>query len=239
MVSLVILGFAATGAGLPGVQIAQRFQLLVEAGLFHLRFNFRARKALAEQLGAVGDAPGGERGEHGVQFQFAHVDFIERVRSGVVVRQVVGLFLIGDECGHAFEEKIEIVGAEGSIISVIVGAPGFERLEDFAQSTFGVAAAAKGMAVPRPMPASKVIIARTLSSSARCAFKYSNEPMVPCSSPLKRTKRMVRRGRSPVALMARAASMTSAALQPLSSAPVPNSQESRCAPRMTASSGFS
>src|SRR5256885_15326388 len=40
---------------------------------------------------------------------------------------------------------------------------------------------------------------------------------------------MVRRGRSPVALMARAASITSAALQPLSSAPVPSSHESRCA----------
>jgi hypothetical protein len=43
----------------------------------------------------------------------------------------------------------------------------------------------------------------------------------------------------PVALIARAASMTRAALQPSSRAPVPRSQESRCAPRMTASSGFS
>src|SRR2546422_7499289 len=50
---------------------------------------------------------------------------------------------------------------------------------------------------------------------------------------------MVPRGRRPVAAMARAASITSAALQQLSSAPVPSSQESRCAPRITTSSGFS
>ena len=56
---------------------------------------------------------------------------------------------------------------------------------------------------------------------------------MPCSSPLKSTKRMVRRGNRPVALMARAASITIAALQPLSSAPVPSSHESRWAPRMT------
>ena len=48
-----------------------------------------------------------------------------------------------------------------------------------------------------------------------------------------------RRGFSPDALIARKASITSAALQPLSSAPVPSSQESRCAPRTTYSSGFS
>src|ERR1700739_3683895 len=50
---------------------------------------------------------------------------------------------------------------------------------------------------------------------------------------------MVRWGVTPDALIARSASITSAALQPLSRAPVPSSQESRCAPRMTNSSGAS
>src|SRR2546430_14073612 len=57
--------------------------------------------------------------------------------------------------------------------------------------------------VTRPIPESYVIIARILSSSARCAFTYSNEPIVPCSSPLKSAKRIVRRGKSPVALIGR------------------------------------
>ena len=55
-------------------------------------------------------------------------------------------------------------------------------------------------------------------------------------------KRTVRRGRSPrlaSAASARATSSTSATLQPLSSAPRPRSQLSRCAPRMTTSSGLS
>ena len=50
--------------------------------------------------------------------------------------------------------------------------------------------------------------------------------------------RIVRLGTIPEALIARNASTTKAALQPLSSAPVPSSHESRCAPRMTNSSGF-
>src|ERR1051325_10065673 len=50
---------------------------------------------------------------------------------------------------------------------------------------------------------------------------------------------MVRRGRTWEALIARRVSTTRAALQPLSRAPVPSSQESRCAPTMTNSSGFS
>src|SRR5271157_3178358 len=52
-------------------------------------------------------------------------------------------------------------------------------------------------------------------------------------------KRMVRFGRTPAGLIARSESMTSAALHPLSSAPVPSSQESRCAPMITISFGSS
>ena len=49
---------------------------------------------------------------------------------------------------------------------------------------------------------------------------------------------MERRGIVPEAWITRAASITIATLQPLSSAPVPKSHESRCAPSRTNSSGF-
>src|ERR1035438_4421659 len=60
---------------------------------------------------------------------------------------------------------------------------------------------------------------------------------MPCSSPVNSTNRMVRRGFTPISRILRAASITITALTPLSSAPVPRSHESRCAPSSTISSG--
>src|SRR6266576_1797732 len=62
---------------------------------------------------------------------------------------------------------------------------------------------------------------------------------MPSSSPANRMNRIVRRGFKPDALIVRSASTTKAALHPLSRAPVPSSHESRCAPRITNSSGRS
>ena len=92
---------------------------------------------------------------HGVQLQFAHVHFVERVRRGVIIRQVVGLFLVGHERRHAFEHEIEIVGAEGSVVGVIVRAPGFQRLQHFAHARFDVAAATQR--IPRDAADARVI----------------------------------------------------------------------------------
>src|ERR1700741_3812015 len=88
------LWLAAARAPLPGVPIAKQFELLVKAGFFDENVEFGARKALAERFGAVGDAPGSQCRDHGVQFQFAHIHLIQGVRSGVIIWQVVGLFLI-------------------------------------------------------------------------------------------------------------------------------------------------
>src|SRR5260370_12758609 len=79
------LRLAAARAALPGVPVTKQFELLVEAGFFDENIKFGARKALAERFGAVGDSPGCQCGEHGVQLQFAHVHFVQRVRSGVIV----------------------------------------------------------------------------------------------------------------------------------------------------------
>ena len=94
--------------------------------------------------------------------------------------------------------------------------------------------------VVRPVPRSTVTIATVRSSSPRCRRTCANEPRKPASSPVNSTKRSVRRGGWVLASAAicRAASITSATLQPLSSAPWPRSQLSRCAPRITNCSGF-
>src|SRR6266704_610029 len=73
------LRLAAARAVLPGVPITKQFELLVEAGLLDKNIQFGARKPLAERFGAVGDSPGRHSGYHGVQFQLAHIDLVQRV----------------------------------------------------------------------------------------------------------------------------------------------------------------
>src|SRR5260370_17416882 len=110
------LWLAATRGALPGVPVTKQFELLVKASLFDEELEVGARKALAERFSSVGDSPGRQRREHGVQFQLPHIHLIQSVRSGVIIRQVVGLFLIGHQRRHALEQEIKIVRTERSII---------------------------------------------------------------------------------------------------------------------------
>src|SRR4029077_19251256 len=73
------LGLSAARAALPGIPIAEQFELLVEAGFLDESLEFGPRKALAKRFGAVSDSPGCQRGERGVQLQFAHVHLVQRV----------------------------------------------------------------------------------------------------------------------------------------------------------------
>jgi hypothetical protein len=58
---------AAADAFLPIVPKTHGLHLLVEAGFFHEGFEFGAGQALAERNEAIGESPGGERGDGGVQ----------------------------------------------------------------------------------------------------------------------------------------------------------------------------
>src|SRR5216110_351419 len=127
-------------AALPRVPITKQLELLVEAGFFHENIEFRPRKTFPEWFGAVRDSPGRQRGEHGMQLQFAHIDLVQRVRSGMIIRQIVGLFLICYQRRYAFEHEVKIVRTERGVIGVIVRAPGFQRLERFPYARFDVAA---------------------------------------------------------------------------------------------------
>ena len=74
---------------------------------------------------------------------------------------------------------------------------------------------------------------------ARAPSRSAFPPARPFSSLAKSTTRIVRRGCGESAAICRAASITIPQPAPSSIAPVPRSQESRCAPRRTISSGFS
>src|SRR6266446_919418 len=90
-----------------------------------------------------------------------------------------------------------------------------------------------------PVPVSWTSTPEIFGSSSLCAFTYAREPFKPCSSPVNSTNRIVRFGFAPTFCKARAAASTAIDPVPLSVAPVPRSQESRCAPMITNSSGFS
>src|SRR4051794_23544546 len=71
---------------------------------------------------------------------------------------------------------------------------------------------------------------------AKCFVTYALEPYRPCSSPVQRATRIVRRGWRLAARRIRTASITAAQPAPLSVAPVPECQLSRWAPSITISS---
>jgi hypothetical protein len=62
---------------------------------------------------------------------------------------------------------------------------------------------------------------------------YAADPSSPCSSPAHRANRMVRFGCTLRPARMRAASMTTTLPAPLSAAPSPATQLSKCAPAMT------
>ncbi len=103
----------------PRFPVAENLHLLIHAGFFQQSFNFRARKPLAERLGAVGDSPCGHGRERRVQLQFADVHLVECVGLRVIIGEIVCFLLVGDQSRHAFEKEIKIVGAERSVGSVI------------------------------------------------------------------------------------------------------------------------
>ena len=68
----------------------------------------------------------------------------------MVVGEVVGFLLIGDEGGEAFDEEVEMVGAGLGVSGEAIYVPGIERFEDFAHGRGDVGAAAQGITLARP-----------------------------------------------------------------------------------------
>src|SRR5579859_5473871 len=73
------LWLAAPRAALPLLPITQEAHLFVQTCLFDQGVEFGAGEALANWLGAVGDTPDCQRGDHRVYFQLALVHFVESV----------------------------------------------------------------------------------------------------------------------------------------------------------------
>ena len=179
------------------------------------------------------------RGFGNVLLQLRQIDFVEGIGHGVVVEQVVVFLLIGNEGGHALQHKIKVVGAPARIGGEGCRVELFQRSYQGGGGIHDVATSAERKASDPSDTGVENHDCDGLVQLRVVGNGVGLEPTMPSSSPEKRIKRMVRRGRKPDALMARSTSITSAALHPLSSAPVPNSHESRCAPSTTNSSGFS
>ncbi len=98
------LGFAAAGAALPCVPVAQQLELLIEASFFDEDIEFGAGEALAERGGAVGNP--------------TTICFTPCSRTSSRSRRMSSLRLMrsmvlrgcgGIERGNAFEQEVEIV----------------------------------------------------------------------------------------------------------------------------------
>src|SRR6266851_1116297 len=130
--------FPSASAAFPALPVAPLLHFFVEPGVFEEALHFRARKTLAKGLGTIGNAPDGYSGQRGVDLQLANIDFVEGVRRGVIIRQVVCLILLSDKSRNAFQEKVPIVRSDIAVQRVVRNIPGIERLQNLAQPIFDV-----------------------------------------------------------------------------------------------------
>src|SRR5690348_1482391 len=113
-------------AALPRRPHAHQLHRIVQMGFVQKLPDLDTILAGAEALGSVGDSH-----HHGCCLryflaQIAQVNLVVSVRHGVVVLHVVGLVLVGDQSGHAFQKKIEVVGAHVRILGHLGHAHGAE-----------------------------------------------------------------------------------------------------------------
>ena len=74
----------------------------------------------------------------------AEIDFVEGVGHGVIVKQVVVFFLIGDERRHSFQKKIEVVGAPSGVGGERSGVELFQWRNQSRHRIHHIAASAQG-----------------------------------------------------------------------------------------------
>src|SRR5579862_2431291 len=78
-------------------------------GFVESLFNFGVMETRAGSLGSVRESNGEDAGFYHMLPQFRQVDFVESVRHGVIVQQIVRLFLIRNECWNAFQKEVEVI----------------------------------------------------------------------------------------------------------------------------------
>src|SRR6266852_4172422 len=138
--------FPSASAVFPALPVTLLLHFFLEPGVFEEALHFRARKTLAKGLGTIGDAPDGHRGQRGIDFQLANIDFVEGVRRGVIIRQVVCFILLSHKSRNAFQQKVPIVGANVAVERVVRDIPGIERLQNLAHSVFDISATGERVA---------------------------------------------------------------------------------------------
>ena len=173
-------------------------------------------------------------------FQLRHVDLVVGVGGGVIVLEVVGFGLLGDQRRHAFQQKIVVVRAPLHVVGLqFLHAKLLKRSDHRLQGLDHILSPAERE--PCDLAGAGVDDRNSRSLIEFVAMRDRVSARAHHSLFLAREQNESDRALRPEAeaFSVRSASITSAALQPLSSAPVPNSHESRCAPRITNSSGFS
>src|SRR5690349_15050578 len=113
-------------AALPRRPHAHQLHRIVQMGFMQKLPDLGTVLARAEALGSVGDTNHHGRCLRYFLAQIAQVNLVVSVRHGMVVLHVVGRILVGDQSGHAFQKKIEVVGAHVRILGHLSHAHGAE-----------------------------------------------------------------------------------------------------------------
>ena len=76
-----------------------------------------------DAFGLVGDLKCKRGSDGNVFLELRKIYLVVSIGRGVVIFHVIGFFLIGHKGGHAFEQKIEIIGANEGVSSDLIGIP--------------------------------------------------------------------------------------------------------------------
>ena len=87
------------------VPVAEDLHLIREAGRLHERVDLLAALTRADPADVLGEVPHQRRRDRAVGLELAYVDLVERVRLGMVVREVGRAVLVRDERRDALDRK--------------------------------------------------------------------------------------------------------------------------------------
>src|SRR6266478_5890142 len=142
----VPLVFSAPLATFPIAPHAEGLQLVGQMGFAESLFDLGVMQARAGSLRCVGEADGQGAGFDHMFPELGQVDLIERVGHGVIVEQVVGLFLVGHKSWHSFQQEIEVIGAPIGVGGENRGVKGLQGSDQSSGSIYHIAAPAQGKA---------------------------------------------------------------------------------------------
>src|SRR5205809_6517252 len=111
-----------------GPQI-ESLQLVIQMGFTNERFNLCAALPWSQAFWIVGNGISQISSLGYMLLELRNIDLVISIRGSVIVDEIIGLFLIGYQSGHAFQHEVQVIGAHGGVCGYTRSVKLLERLE--------------------------------------------------------------------------------------------------------------